>query len=125
MHQIYKVNIQTIVLTVKPEIDKRYILSLDAEDWRPPVISLDNEILSDIDNILIKKMKELIFTSDLELMPQLISIKPGHKDTELDIIYGFIINYTHSLNNCVWLEFDLKQEKPYSRLILEVAQKLV
>lgn len=125
MNQIYKVNIKCIVLTVKPEIDKRYILSIDQNDWIPPEIPLNNEILLDADTEVVKKMKEFIFTSDLELMPQLISIKQGMKDTDIDIIYGFIISYTTSLNNCVWLEFDLTQEKPYSKLILEVAQKLV
>lgn len=125
MNQIYKVNIKCIVLTVKPEIDKRYILSIDQNDWIPPEIPLNNEILLDADTEVVKKMKEFIFTSDLELMPQLISIKQGMKDTDIDIIYGFIISYTTSLNNCVWLEFDLTQEKPYSQLILEVAQKLV
>lgn len=125
MNQIYKVNIKCIVLSVKSEIDKRYILSIDQNDWIPPEIPLNNEILLDTDTEVIKKMKEYIFTSDLELMPQLISIKQGIRNTDIDIIYGFIVNYTTSLNNCVWLEFDLRQEKPYSQLILEVAQKLV
>lgn len=125
MNQTYKVNIKPIVLTVRPDLNKRYILSSDKDTWVSPVIPLDHELLTDIGNKLIYKMKEFVFTNELELLPQIIKIDHDNAMNDLNIIYGFIIPYTNSLNNCFWIEFDFNVEQPYSKLIIEVAQKLV
>lgn len=127
MNQMYNINIKPIVLTVRPEINKRYLLSSDKNDWICPTLPLDKSLLgsNNFENNLIQKMKDLVFTNDLELIPQIIKINNGSQSEELDIIYGFIIPYTESLNNCFWIEFDFTIEKPYSQLIIEVAQKLV
>jgi hypothetical protein len=125
MSQLFKLNIRPVILTISRELNQRYILSTDSSDWIAPSFEMNTETLLDLDNKIIKKIKEFVFTNELELMPQLINIKPGSNTNEIDVIYGFIIEYTTSLNNCFWIEFDFAQEKPYSNLILEVAQKLI
>lgn len=125
MNQTFNVNIRSVVLTIRTDLNQRYILSTDSSEWNAPVFSLTSDMLTDVVNELVKKMRELVFTNELELIPQLITIQPGDNPNDLNIVYGFIIQYTSSLNNCFWIEFDFAKEKPYSNLILEVAQKLI
>lgn len=125
MNSLFKVNLQCIVLTSEIEKNKKYVLTKQKDTWDPPILELNSDWdFVNFDAQIIKKMKELIFVNDLELLPQIISIKKYSDDNILDIIYGFIVNYSESLSDCYWLEFDLLQEKEYSGILFEVIQKL-
>lgn len=125
MNSLFKVNLQCIVLTSEIEKNKKYVLTKQKDIWDPPILELNSDWdFVNFDTQIIKKMKELIFVNDLELLPQIISIKKYSDDNILDIIYGFIVNYSESLSDCYWLEFDLLQEKEYSGILFEVIQKL-
>lgn len=125
MNSLFKVNLQCIVLTSEIEKNKKYVLTKQKDIWDPPILELNSDWgFVNFDAQIIKKMKDLIFVNDLELLPQIISIKKYSDDNILDIIYGFIVNYSESLSDCYWLEFDLLQEKEYSGILFEVIQKL-
>jgi len=124
MNVPYNVNIKCIALSSQMELNKKYVLTKTENEWDPPTLALNNEWFPNIEKNLIDKMKNLIFVNDLELLPQVVSVKQNDDQQSIDIIYGFIIGYTESLNECFWLEFDFLQEKPYSQIIFEVIQKL-
>lgn len=123
MDSLFKVKIKAIVISTQIHLNKKYLLSTKEKVWDPISFDLNAEILSDLEQNIITKMKEYVFVNDLELLPQLINIKLN-ENKELDIIYGFLINYTESLKDCAWVEFNLSDEPSYSNLILEVIQKL-
>lgn len=123
MDSLFKVNVKAIVISTKIEVNKKYLLSQKEKVWNPIFFDLNEEILSNPQQNIIQKMKQYIFVNELELLPQLINIKLND-NKELDIIYGFLINYTESLKDCFWVEFNLSEELSYSNLILEVIQKL-
>lgn len=125
MNSLFKVNLQCIVLTSEIAKNKKYVLTKQKDIWDPPILELNSDWdFVNFDAQIIKKMKDLIFVNDLELLPQIISIKKYSDNNILDIIYGFIVNYSESLSDCYWLEFDLLQEKEYSGILFEVIQKL-
>lgn len=125
MDSRYKVNFKCVVLTTQEKFNKQYVLSLDEKDFRPPILTLDKSISNGIDTHLIKFLQQLVATSDIELIPQLIDIEiPESSDSEIDIIYGFLIKHTDNINGCYWLEFSLANEAPYTNTILHVIQRL-
>ena len=80
-----------------------------------------------LDSQIIEFLKQYIFVSDLELFPQLISLHSSHlnsTEVSLNTIYGFLVNYTNSLNNCHWVEFDYLQPVDCMPLLIEVIQRL-
>lgn len=125
MNSLYKVNLKCVVLTTQEQYNKQYVLSLHSEDFQPPILVLDETIISNIETHLIKFLQQFVFTSELELMPQLIELNKSDENTnEIDIIYGSVVKYTSNINNCHWLEFSLAKEAPYTNTILHVIQKL-
>lgn len=126
MNSLFNINIKPIILTTRIDLNKRYILSSSEDNWTPILIKLEENMLENLSEKIINTLKSYIFTNELELLPQLISIKQNKEiGNTIDIIYGFLVNYTESINNCFWIEFDLSEEKDYSLLILEVIQNLV
>ena len=84
-------------------------------------------MLAEIESSLMSFLKQYIFVNDLELMPQLININSpilSKNSDDLNIVYGFIVPYTESINNGYWVEFQILQEQKYSPLLFEVMQKL-
>lgn len=126
MNSLFKINLKCVILTSQIEKNKKYVLTKTKDKWDPPTLELNSEWdFKNFDQQIIQKIKNLVFVNDLELLPQIISIKPNTtQDNSLDVLYGFIINYTESLSECDWLEFDLLQEKEYSGTLFEVIQKL-
>jgi hypothetical protein len=123
MDSQFKVNIKTVVISTQIELNKKYLLSQNEKVWQPITFDLNIDMLSNLEKNIIDRLKQYIFVNELELLPQLINIALN-ENNELDIIYGFLVNYTQSLNNCFWVEFNLAAELSYSNLILEVIQKL-
>lgn len=119
----FRVNVKSIVITTQIELNKKYLLSQNEKSWEPITFELTEQMLSSLEENIIQTMRKHIYVNELELLPQLINIKLND-NKEIDIIYGFLVNYTESLNNCFWVEFDLSKELSYSNLILEVIQKL-
>jgi hypothetical protein len=125
MNSLFNINIKTVVLTTKINLNKKYVLSATEKDWTPISFTLDHNMLDNLKQNIIETMRQFIFVNELELLPQLINIKRNEEnENSIDVIYGFVVNYTESLNNCFWVEFNITEEKPYSNLILEVIQNL-
>jgi hypothetical protein len=129
MSDKFEVKINCVVLTTNISLGKKYVLSLDKDKLTIPSFNVINDHLSDnkLNDKIILSLKEYVFVSDLELLPQIISLHSNHivSDTQtLNTIYGFLINYTTSLNNCYWIEFDYSQPVEYMPLLIEVIQKL-
>jgi hypothetical protein len=123
MDSQFKVNIKTVVISTQIELNKKYLLSQNEKVWQPITFDLNIDMLSNLEKNIIDQLKQYVFVNELELLPQLINVALN-ENNELDIIYGFLVNYTQSLNNCFWVEFNLAAELSYSNLILEVIQKL-
>lgn len=110
-------------------MNQRFILSMDPEKIVFPVMQLTHNMKNNIDNELIQFLKQYIFVSDFELLPQLINIdspilSTNNESSILNVVYGFIVKHTNSVNNAFWLEFELLKEQPYSNILFEVMQKL-
>lgn len=123
MDSVFRVKIKTVVISTQIQLNKKYLISTKEKVWDPISFDINTDMFSNLEQNIINKMKEYIFVNELELLPQLINIKLN-ENNELDIIYGFLINYTESLKDCFWIEFNLSDELSYSHLILEVIQKL-
>lgn len=125
MDSRYKINLRCVVLTTQQHLNKQYVLSLNNDELQLPTLVLDSSIITNIESNLVKFVQQFAFASDIELIPQLIEIKPTDgDDSSIDVIYGFLIRYTDNLNSCSWMEFNLSKEAPYSNMILRVIQKL-
>lgn len=125
----FKVNLNCVVFSTNIALNQRLVLSLDKDKIVLPSCLLNAEMISKgIDESLIEFLKQYVFVSDLELMPQLINLHSAtlceNNSDALDVVYGFIIQHTMSLNNAFWLEFDFLTPQPYSNLLFEVIQKL-
>ena len=124
---MFNVNLNCVVFSTNISLNKRLIFSLDPQQIVLPSLPLSTEVLDNVQGSLIKFLKQYIFINDLELLPQLIYIHSpvlSKDDSSLNIIYGFLVPYTLSINNGFWVEFQLLQEQTYSQLIFEVMQKL-
>jgi len=125
----FRISLNCVVLTTNLGLNKKYVLSLESDSIVLPKLELTKDFLeSDLNNNIIKFLKEYIFVSDIELFPQIISLHsknvPEKKEKTINTVYGFLVNQTNSLNNCFWIEFDYVQPTPYSELLVEVIQKL-
>ena len=105
MDSQFKVNIKTVVISTQIELNKKYLLSQNEKVWQPITFDLNIDMLSNLEKNIIDRLKQYIFVNELELLPQLINVALN-ENNELDIIYGFLVNYTQSLNNCFWVEFN-------------------
>jgi len=127
MPNTFDVKINCVVFSTNINMNKRYVLSMDAENIVFPSFDLTPEHLENTEYTIIQFLKNLVLVNDLELLPQLININSKSlsiNTAELNIIYGFIVNHTHNINNAYWIEFELLKEQKYSPLLFEVMQKL-
>lgn len=125
----FQVNLNCVVFSTNVALNQRLVLSLDKDKIVFPSLQLNNDIIKDIPQHLINFLKQYVFVNDLSLLPQLINIhteilKNESDESILNVVYGFIIEHTSSLNNAFWIEFQFLQEQPYSNLLFEVIQKL-
>lgn len=132
MSNLFKVKLHCVVFGVDVPLNKRCVLSLDKNDIIFPYteISKDN-LLNSIDSFLMEFLKQYIFISDLELIPQFINFyntqlnkEDNDESDTLNIAYGFIVSYSDNINNCFWVDFDPLKEHHYSNILFEVMQKL-
>lgn len=124
---LFKVKINFVVFSANINLNQRFVLSLNKENIELPCLELTPSHLENLDYETIKFLQNLVFVNEMELLPQLISIHSrvlSNNDTELNVIYGSVINHTVSLNNAYWIPFEMLKEQKYSPLIFEVVQKL-
>lgn len=126
--QTYKINLNLVILSIDKERGRQYILSKKSDSIVLPSIFLDNSIRDqNLDHYIIKHLQKLIFTNELELIPQLINLHsknlPEDPNT-LNTVYGFVVNYTEQINDAFWIEFTYTNPTEHSLLIFEVIQKL-
>lgn len=129
LNDLFRININAVIFSTDIPNNKKYVLSTNDKDIQFPVLTLDKTNISSINTNLINYLKNYVFVSDLELLPQIISthselISVNDDIPTLNMIYGFVINHTGSLNNSYWIEFDYLNTVPYSSIIFEVIQKL-
>jgi hypothetical protein len=126
----FGIKVNLVIIGTDIPINKQYVLSSDSSDIVIPSLSLEKKYLKNIDDSIIEYAQTLVFTNELELTPQLISL---HNDTienasnnELNVIYGFVVKKTENIDNskCFWIEFDYVNPNKYSNLLFEVTQKL-
>lgn len=126
----FKVKIYPVVLSVDIQHNTQYVLSTNKDEICFPFIELNNLILNDggIEKNIIKHLQNFIFTNELELLPQLICINSEYinnsDDNEINIVYGFVIDYNKNINNSHWIPFDYLNSNKYSNLLFEIIQKL-
>lgn len=126
---MFNVNIHCVVFGVNASLNKRCVLSVDNDKLVLPKFILQNDLLKNLNENIIKFLKQYVFVNDLELLPQLISLNHVSLNQEqdtLDIVYGFIIDYNSSIDNtkAYWIDFDILKEQPLSLVLLETIQKL-
>lgn len=130
MSDTFNINIHCVVLTTNIPLNKKYVLSLNNNEIALPSFALKVDHLSDktkFNDNIISFLKEYIFVSDIELFPELISLNSVNINGEpncLNVVYGFLVNYSNSLNNCYWVEFDYLNPVEHTPLLIEVIQKL-
>jgi hypothetical protein len=126
---MFNVNIHCVVFGVNASLNKRCVLSVDNDKLVLPKFILENDLLKNLNENIIKFLKQYVFVNDLELLPQLISLNHVSLNQEqdtLDIVYGFIIDYNSSIDNtrAYWIDFDILKEQQLSLVLLETIQKL-
>lgn len=128
MSNKYTINIQCVVLSTDIANNKQFVLSLSKDQIEFPSFQCDSNFLNDTEEYLIQYLKQYIFVSDIELLPQLINLDTkyiSNNDDTINIIYGFITTKTSSIgSDANWFEFDYQQPNPYSNILFEVTQKL-
>lgn len=124
---MFNVKIHCVVFSTNINQNKRYILSLEDKNIVFPSFDLIEAQLVDLDKTIIDFVKGLVFVSDLELLPQIITLHSptlSNNPQDINVIYGFIINHTESINNSHWVEFELLKEQQLSPVLFEVIQQL-
>lgn len=125
----FKVRIYCVVLSTDIPNNKQYILSSSKDSIEIPYFNLESSMLDNLEFDIISKMKELIFVSDIELLPQLISLNSSQLEiieNSLNTVYGFLVKYTTNINSdkVYWQEFNYLTPNKYSNLIMQVIQNL-
>lgn len=126
---MFNINIHCVVFGVNVSLNKKCILSTDSKEIIFPKFILENNESQNINENLIKFLKQYIFVNNLELLPQIINLNHTSLNKEpntLDIVYGFIIDYNSSIDTTKvhWIDFDILKEQPLSLVIFETIQKL-
>lgn len=127
---MFNINIHCVVFGVNPALNKKCVLSTNTETLTLPSFTLEQNQLDNLEQNIINFLKTYIFVNDLELLPQHIcmhhSVLSEDKDS-INTVYGFIINYSSSINNekCYWIDFDPMKEQKLSSVLLQTVQKLV
>lgn len=123
----YSIKIHLVILGTDIPVNKQYLLSLKEQEMDLPFLYLDNEFVSDIEKKLVDYARSMVFTNELELTPQLISINNQFIDevkNQLNVVYGFVTKKIDNIDKAYWIEFDYMNANKYSNLLFEVVQKL-
>lgn len=126
----FRLKINCVVLTTNLALGKKFVLSLDKDLITLPSFDLKAETIASntLESYIVENLKKYIFVNDLELLPQLITlhsnnIKRDNQDT-INTVYASLVNYSNSLNNAYWIEFDYLQPNEYTPVLIEVIQQL-
>jgi hypothetical protein len=128
MSDKFSIVLNCIVLGVDKSKGSQYILL--NKDSKIPNILLDYQNYKiNINKLYIDKIKELIYVSDLELMPQIISFNTDLlpcEETTINVVYASVVAYTKSIHDklALWKEFKFDETNDYSELIVDVIQKI-
>lgn len=124
----YSVNLNLVILAIDKVRGRQYILSKHPHNIVLPSLELDNSIRDqEIEQYLVKHVQNLVFTNELELIPQLITLHSKHieiQDGIINTVYGFVLDYTDQINESFWIEFNYTNPNKYSLLIFETIQRL-
>lgn len=128
MHS-FNININCVVFGVSEQLNKKCVLSTDKTNIVFPKLALNTNHLDKINENIISFLKEYIFVSDMELIPQFINIHSKLLQTDintLEVVYGSIVTYNNNINpSCAfWIDFDMLKEEPVNAILYEVIQKL-
>jgi len=128
--QKFSIKIHCVVIGTDLRNNKQYLLSLDEKETVFPSFFLDNTNKSNIEESVVDFLKQYVGVSELELMPQLISLNytdlssNNKKKNQINTVYSSLVNQNSSINNAYWVEFDFLNPNKYINLIFEVIQKL-
>lgn len=125
----FGVKIYCVLLSTDIPNNKQYILSSSKDSIDIPYFNLEKSMVPNLEMDIISKMKEFIFVSDIELLPQLISLHSSQievVENSLNVVYGFLVKYTTNINTekVSWQEFNYLNPNKYSNLIMQVIQNL-
>lgn len=128
MDNLFGVNIHCVILSTNISANKKYILSLDKEHIVLPYVEYTKNHPVDLSKTAIDYLKDIILVSDMEMIPQLISanepLLPNKSASAIDVVYGFIVSLSPSVNNSYWIEFDHINTNQYTPLIIKAIQNL-
>lgn len=128
MSDMFNVVIQYVILSTDIAQSKKYVLSLDDQQIKFPQLECNKSNVENISVELIKYIKNFIYLSDIELIPQLVCFNdisiPNKKENTVYLIYGFVVRFTPSINNCFWKEFDYFKPNESTPLLVKVIQNL-
>jgi hypothetical protein len=123
----FAIKLNLVIIGTDIPINKQYILSAKFDDIELPFLYLDSQSIADIEQRVVEYAQSLVFTNELELTPQLISLNNKFIDSaknELNVVYGFVIKKIDNIDKSYWIEFDYMNSNKYSNLLFEVIQKL-
>lgn len=125
----FGIRIHYIVLSTDIPNNKTYLLSIDKEILKLPSFEANSENINDIEKHLVEHLKNLVFTNEMEMIPQLISFNdsfiPNKVSDVVDVVYCFVLTLTPSLNGCFWKEFNYSEPSEYSNLIFKAIRELL
>ncbi len=129
MSDTFKIKLSFVVLTTDIPQNKQYVLSLNKEKIELPSFYVTKENVENINDNIIKYLRELVFVDKLELMPQIISLNekqlPLLESDTINVVYGSIIRFSPSLNNCYWKSFNYFTPNDYNDVILKTVQRFI
>jgi hypothetical protein len=121
------INLNFVIFTTESNSNKQYVLSKQSENIEFLHKTLDFFWVENINQKIIEYLKGYVYVSDFSLIPQLITLHSPSISTDTDtlnVVYGFIVPFTQSINDCYWVPLDYITPHKYSNLLLEVIQKL-
>jgi hypothetical protein len=120
----YNIQIKCVVLSADIQEKKQFVLSLDQNEIIFPTMECDDTFFLDKKDNIINFLRKHIFLSKIELLPQIITFDKIENEEKIDIVYGFLVTKTTSLNECHWIEFKYEEPTKHSILLFTVTQAL-
>jgi hypothetical protein len=121
----YNIQARCVILSTDIKNQKQYVLSLDSEKIIFPTFVFDkDDCFINKESQIIEFLRHYVYVSQLELIPQIINFDKTEDTDTINITYGFVVNYTDSINSCSWFEFKYDVPNEYSLLLFEVTQNL-
>lgn len=124
----FEVKLNLVVLCTDLPTNKKYILSLSPDEIILPTLSPSKQDIININKYMIDYLQSLrVSSNNIILVPQIISLDSKYIDSDietLNVVFGFIVDYSSNIINSHWNEFDYSIPNKYSNLIVEVVQKI-